>query len=620
MLSFSVLMVMFAIVTFFSSRFLNEASEIRRAQLSLSLAHTATLRLIKQDIELQLKDSKKVAFYKDKLFTQSRDRTLELIHTRLETLDNPEINAIFKTGDTMPELHHQLHTYDSLQQKIIQLQRRRGFKDEGLEGRMRENVHSLENFNDVFNLSDILSLRRHEKDYFMRDDLMYVKALNQLSQKLQKSVVPTSSDRQEIALQLLVNYTNLFNEVVKIEKQIGNNEKGLIAATNQQQKIIEKCFEELVRSASSRAETIISGLIRYYAVLILSSVLLATLLGYITAHYVSTSLNKLAISMKEAIASGFTSDVAKPMKQAAEETKSLYKSYQNLISKIRGQLIELENKNTKLQGHNDELKWINNKLAQSESELKESNEIKDKFVSIIGHDLKGPIASITALLELLFQDLENISKTKLSSYAKNILASAQAVTHLLDNLLTWSKTQADRLESNEEEINIGAVMDEALRLVTSRLDLKNIQLVQDFPGHVMYVLADRNMLDFIIRNLIDNAIKFTESGGRIVLKAERTKDQVDISVTDSGVGIPEDIQKHLFDSLIKRQTVGTDGEKGTGLGLIICHEFVKKMNGQLRVDSKIGEGTTFVLSLPLADAPKALDGNPSQSKIASMDL
>ncbi len=236
-------------------------------------------------------------------------------------------------------------------------------------------------------------------------------------------------------------------------------------------------------------------------------------------------------------------------------------------------------------------------LKKLANDLTELNAMKDRLYSIIGHDLRSPFNSILGFADLLATSYDEFSDDDRRTFAKNILAASRNTFELLENLLEWSRIQMGRTPFAPEEIHLNLEVNEAFHLMRMSADTKNIQLVADVPSQQM-VYADHNMLTTILRNTISNGIKFTGKGGKVKVSSTQNHGHTRICIADNGVGMVETIRKKLFriDSLVS--TLGTANEKGTGLGLILCKEFVEKHGGTIRVESRLGEGTTFTLDLP----------------------
>ena len=242
-------------------------------------------------------------------------------------------------------------------------------------------------------------------------------------------------------------------------------------------------------------------------------------------------------------------------------------------------------------------KKIENKLRRSETELKELNATKDKFFSIMAHDLKNPIGSFLNLSEVLSTMFDDFSLEEMKDYIEEMYKSSQHLFKLLENLLMWSRAQTGRMDINLEDFDINFIVESNISLMKLNADNKKIELKNDVPKGTM-VHADENMVNTIIRNLMSNALKFTHSGGRIVTEANDEGDIIKVSVSDNGVGMGEDTAEKLFRIDSHHTTKGTSDEKGTGLGLILCKEFVNQQGGEIWVNSKEGEGSTFYFTLP----------------------
>ena len=241
-------------------------------------------------------------------------------------------------------------------------------------------------------------------------------------------------------------------------------------------------------------------------------------------------------------------------------------------------------------------------LKESEVRLRESNKTKDKFFSIIAHDLKSPFSSMLGFSELLVKNFDTYDIQDQKKFINIIHQSVQKTNKLLEDLLLWSRVQRGIIDFNPETENLYLVSTEAIELLSQLAANKSISLRNEIPEDI-FVKADKNMLLTILRNLISNAIKFTNKGGGIIINAssminENNQNYAEISVKDNGVGIKPEIQPKLFSISDNVSTQGTENEDGTGLGLILCKEFVEKHDGKIWVESKIGKGSKFIFTLP----------------------
>ncbi len=240
-----------------------------------------------------------------------------------------------------------------------------------------------------------------------------------------------------------------------------------------------------------------------------------------------------------------------------------------------------------------ELVSLNHKLSESETQLKELNASKDRFFSIIAHDLKGPFQGLLGYSELLSRDIDRLDKEEIADFAKNLHSSSAQLFKLLENLLQWSRIQRGVIEYNPSDFLLYEVAVMNVDLINPNASRKNITVENKIEPDIS-VFADINMLNTVIRNLLSNAVKFTHKDGKIVLDASKTSTgKIKVYVSDNGVGMEDGDLKNLFKIDRQHTTTGTSNETGTGLGLILCKELVEKNGGEISVMSTPGEGTTF---------------------------
>jgi PAS domain S-box-containing protein len=246
-----------------------------------------------------------------------------------------------------------------------------------------------------------------------------------------------------------------------------------------------------------------------------------------------------------------------------------------------------------------ERKQMDTALKAREIELNELNVTKDRLFSIIAHDLRSPFNAILSFSEYLLENLTTETVEESKELVKDIHLAANSTFKLLNNLLDWARTQTNQIKIYLEQVNISLNINEVLDDLQPVALNKNITLYYLNPQtNIAYV--DQNMLNTILRNLISNSIKYTDIGGKIEVSVENKSDYLEIAVADNGVGMNEETKNRLFVSNVNQSTFGTHQEKGTGLGLIICKEFVKKLKGEIWVESEINHGSIFKFTLPVA--------------------
>jgi len=260
-------------------------------------------------------------------------------------------------------------------------------------------------------------------------------------------------------------------------------------------------------------------------------------------------------------------------------------------------LNNVNNKNDELQLAKEELKQQNEKLKQSEKQLKELNTTKDKLFSIIAHDLRSPFNSILGFSEPIDENEKDDFEKESSQNLEIINSTAKKTLTLLDNLLNWAKSQIGQINYEPERIVLSSVIKEIIEISSPTAQIKNITLNYSQPNNIE-LIADPNLFKSIIRNLICNAIKFTHKDGKIDIEAILNQKQIEISVSDNGVGMNEETLSKLFKIDSSITINGTANEKGSGLGLLICKEFVEKHGGEIWAESEIGKGSKFIFTIP----------------------
>lgn len=241
------------------------------------------------------------------------------------------------------------------------------------------------------------------------------------------------------------------------------------------------------------------------------------------------------------------------------------------------------------------------KIDSQNKELKAINDTKDKLFSIIAHDLKNPFNSILGFSSLLYENLEGYDSKKIKQILRAIHQQAVNTYDLLENLLDWAKSQSDIIIFSPKNIRLHPLVHDVITHFDLVAKNKDIVIDLDVPDVIM-IHADRQMLQIVLRNLISNALKFTHQGGRVVVMAREEDHQVNVSIADNGVGIADNVKAELLSGLTTEAKQGTANETGTGLGLILSREFVARHGGRIWLESELGEGSSFIFTIPSADA------------------
>ena len=237
-------------------------------------------------------------------------------------------------------------------------------------------------------------------------------------------------------------------------------------------------------------------------------------------------------------------------------------------------------------------------LKQQSEELQKLNVAKNKFFSIIAHDLKNPFNAIIGFNDLMVSSFNDLDDETLLQGLYTIESASKHAFKLLENLLNWSLNQNGQLRYSPELLNLNALLDETLNIIEGTASIKGISLVNGIKNSIE-IFSDKNMIDFVLRNLILNAIKFSQRGEKVRIDAVETDQEIKVSVIDNGAGVAPVNQSAIFNIDKHTITLGTDNEQGTGLSLILCNDFIKMHNGTIGVESSPGNGSTFTFTLPV---------------------
>lgn len=246
---------------------------------------------------------------------------------------------------------------------------------------------------------------------------------------------------------------------------------------------------------------------------------------------------------------------------------------------------------------NFELENKNELISEQSAELDRSNKAKDKFLSIVSHDIRNPLNGIVGFTTILDSEYDELTEKERREYIGYLKTSTDSLYKYIDKLLIWSRLQTGRVEIHKDKINIYEIGTIAIGLHHPNAHRKDV-IIENNISQDSYVYADRNVLDTVFRNLLDNAVKFTKTGGKVTVSTEVKDKTVNVCISDTGVGISEENLNRIFfiDKIIT--TKGTHSEEGTGLGLVLCKDMLRLMGSELKVQSKVGEGSKFYFELP----------------------
>jgi two-component system, sensor histidine kinase and response regulator len=239
------------------------------------------------------------------------------------------------------------------------------------------------------------------------------------------------------------------------------------------------------------------------------------------------------------------------------------------------------------------------KMKRTEHELRELLKMRDRLFSIIGHDLRGPLGTLMMRMETFIDDDYDMDESAIKNNMQKLVDLTKRVYSLLDNLLSWARSQQQQVSFEPSLANLKKLIDDNIKVLESTAKNKSINITY-IPDENENAFFDKNSISTVIRNILSNAIKFTREGGEIKITTKRLENTLQVSISDSGVGIPSEVIDDLFkpDKIVT--TRGTSDEKGTGLGLKLCKDFIDKNSGKIWVESEIGKGATFHFTIPVS--------------------
>ncbi|HZL11048.1 MAG TPA: HAMP domain-containing sensor histidine kinase [Prolixibacteraceae bacterium] len=404
------------------------------------------------------------------------------------------------------------------------------------------------------------SLTKNDKD--MERELEELAMIDSLS-------ILTSGLISEVRGNLKLQDSGVFNQLKDIfEHSIdpGSNKiQNLIS-------VIIKDVEEDVARAINKLSIKVDKATKFGIYLTILSILLSLAIGLYISRSISKPLYKLIYGTKEIGKGNLETTVNLGTKG---ELQLLANSFNDMSKELKIRITSI------------------NKLNE---ELEESNQTKDKYFSIIAHDLKNPFNVILGFTDLLVEQYHDFDEGERQEIVRELNKSSKIVYDLLENLLTWSRSQSGKIELHPEDLNLYFVIKNSVTSYSGNAEQKQIALINNISEEIN-VYADKFTLTVIVNNILNNAIKFTPDGGSVTFSASKKLNRIEVSIKDTGIGMSQKVTAYLLQSEKIASTSGTRNEKGTGLGLALIKDFINKNNGSLEIESMPGQGTDFRFSL-----------------------
>jgi signal transduction histidine kinase len=607
LLAFISYCLLFVLFLFLSFELLRKGDKIRQHRAKTDLLQNQINRLLVFDQDFLLYGLLDGAFYADtgRSLAAKRlvlSRVVDSIN--LDLSNDPEAVS-FGIKEALFSLDSALISYQYAFLRLTEVYTARGFREYGTEGAMRRAAHTLEETLQPALQILLLQMRRHEKDYMLRKDEEYLKRFESRYKVLLEQLTTLGGAQSDANIALLRRYRTLFFKLVSFEEQIGlSPDDGIRMEVKTLSNEIHTTTQRIIDFTLAQESGLIANLRNLWIVSVIGFLLLSVLMAYYLAHSISRPIQRFAQDIRWSTPLEKTGRLEPlTIKAHSEELLLLEDAFNQLIVRLNNQFEDVQVGKKQLLEQNEELQLINQKLKESESSLADSNRVKDKFFSIIAHDLRGPIGNLSAFLQMLLAHLDSFSKEEIRQFAQDMLLSVESLGIMMANLLEWSRMQMNALEVHLRAFNPSKIMERNIQVLKGKADTKRISITA-LLGEGIHVVGDENMFDFVFRNLLSNAIKFSYEDTAIIVRSFHEGNEVVFEIEDRGIGMSPDELNKLFHTETHFTKRGTRDERGTGLGLILCKEFLQKMNGRIAVTSVPTKGSSFKFYLPASiDAP-----------------
>ncbi len=577
-LAVSVLALNVILISFLSYQLNAKSKKIYTLIQRIETQRFQIVSLLKSDLDFLRFETINQQFYatgKSEIINK-RDSLLELITIENKLLRKDMAKFEFEVEPQMDSIESTLIAYNTsfnlIKRKIII----RGFKDFGLEGKMRQYAHELENHSKHIPVVDVLTLRRHEKDFFLRKELFYKNKFNALANLLKKNI--NQPELKDGFLTYLVNsYQDNFNKLSKIDAEIGMvPTQGLLGDLNDQTYKISAQLETVVRLSDIRADDVIQRSLVTTLIIGVASMTFSFLLTYITAIRLTRPIKKLSNLMSRYVFNQGLNENELKDNSVTDEIRNLSGSFIMLTRKLKAQFDETKKKSVLLERRNQELQKLNDEL--------------DRFIYSSAHDLKSPLASMNGLVNLARKE---INSNEFDHYFDKMEKSIDRMEGFIRDITDYAKNKRQHIRI--EKIELSEIIEDIFQSLRFIPGMELLERGVDITVEEFF--TDKARLEIILKNLISNAIRYsdlTKPLPRIYIRAKLQKDVLSIGIHDNGIGIAEEHLPKIFDMFYR----AVDHAKGSGIGLFLVRESVKMLRGKIKVNSEIKVGTTFTVQLP----------------------
>ncbi len=582
-LSLCILFLNIVLITVLATIFINTNRRLDSLSKTVDSQRIQLLKLFKSDLDyLRFApfdsnfyiNENKVAWGNNKKQSSIKDRTRlvgSLVKTNEKLAKKLTSEGIAKSNEIL-KLDSLLAHYNGAFLIIKEKLKRRGFKDYGLEGKMREFVHQLENKNTVIPTSKVLMLRRYEKDFFLRKEIVYVQNLN----KLVDEIFNTSLKKNKTAAELLSNYRKTFNELTLIEEEIGlTPDKGYTKKLANYTLLLSDELENIASLSETKIEDVAQKLFTMVVGIGLLSIVLSIFATYFTSRKLTEPIKRLSLGIRQFDIQNMPFE-GDEKESTIHEIKTLQEAFVSLHKTIKNQFEEINQKSSLLENKNEELIRVNEDL--------------DRFIYSAAHDLKSPLTSLLGLINIAEVDLAPKGK---DNYFKMMKGSVGKLESFIKDITDYARNKRQNLKI--EKVFLENEINEVLGELVFIDNFERIHRHIEIKGELFF--TDKTRFGIILKNLVSNAYRYADMNKKtslIKIKATITTNYLSFVLEDNGIGIGKEHLPKIFDMFYR----ASEDSKGTGLGLFLVRESVKMLRGNIMVSSTLGEGTTFRLKLP----------------------
>lgn len=515
------------------------------------------------------------------------DQLIKKIDSSLLAINENKLSKKSPIDEKILSITRNIHAQEVFFNRMVDSVKQLGIGNQGLIGALNQHKNELAT-SQLIAPADLKKLDNFAGLYLLEKNETAAIQFDSLARRLLYNYSNSPS-----AETILEEYRKTFVRIVKLERSIGNSHQdGLQNELIKQSKSNDEQLQATLSSINALYEEDIHRLEWIFYGLIAVTLVAGLLFSYLISIEITRPLIELNRATKEVVATKFKDDISPDFidELRMDEIGQLAINFNLAIRKIRRSIKIIQDKSESLQNKNKQ-------LLENEETLKMISSQKDKFLSIISHDMRAPLSSIISFLDYYKDNFKNFTEAEIEFVSSNLNTHVKKVVEMLDGLLMWSRSQTGEIQMNLQPIDLAQIINDTVSVLNQSAVNKNIRIRTYL--HSQLIWADKNMTAFIIRNILSNAIKFTSENGIIDINTKRNKYNAFVIIKDSGVGMTEDALSKLFQDNVSYSTFGTANEKGIGLGLVLCKDFMNKMNGNIEIESIHGEGTTVNLLFPL---------------------